>query len=192
MAELRVGLFFGSFNPIHHGHLILANHLLNNELIDQVWFIVSPQNPFKKKDDLINEYTRLHLVHLAIEGSKNLKVLDVEFKMSKPSYTIDTLLKLEKLYPSVKFSLILGSDGYENLERWKNGSQILEKYELLVYRRIGFDNTIIKSGKTVRIENPIIDISSTVIRSMIKGGMAVRYLLPDRVISEIERSALYR
>lgn len=192
MAELRVGLFFGSFNPIHHGHLILANHLLNNELIDQVWFIVSPQNPFKKKDDLINEYTRLHLVHLAIEGSKNLKVLDVEFKMSKPSYTIDTLLKLEELYPSVKFSLILGSDGYENLERWKNGSQILEKYELLVYRRIGFDNTIIKSGKTVRIENPIIDISSTVIRSMIKGGMAVRYLLPDRVISEIERSALYR
>jgi nicotinate-nucleotide adenylyltransferase len=101
-------------------------------------------------------------------------------------------LKLEELYPSVKFSLILGSDGYENLERWKNGSQILEKYELLVYRRIGFDNTIIKSGKTVRIENPIIDISSTVIRSMIKGGMAVRYLLPDRVISEIERSALYR
>jgi nicotinate-nucleotide adenylyltransferase len=192
MAELRVGLFFGSFNPIHHGHLILANYLLNNEVIDQVWFIVSPQNPFKKKGDLINEYTRLHLVHLAIEGCNNIKVLDIEFKMRKPSYTIDTLRKLEELYPNIKFSLILGSDGYENLERWKNGMQILEKYELLVYRRFGFDDTIIKSGKTIRIDNPIIDISSTVIRSLIKNGLSIRYLLPDRVILEIERSALYR
>lgn len=192
MAEIRVGLFFGSFNPIHHGHLILANYLINNEVVNQVWFVVSPQNPFKKKGDLVNEYTRLHLVQLAIEGNSNMKVLDIEFKMDRPSYTIDTLKKLEDQYPKINFSLILGSDSYENLERWKSGNEILERIQLIVYRRLGFNNQLIKSNKTTRIENPIIDISSTTIRTMIKMGLSVKYLLPDRVISEIEQSGLYK
>jgi nicotinate-nucleotide adenylyltransferase len=192
MAEIRVGLFFGSFNPIHHGHLILANYLINNEVISQVWFVVSPQNPFKKKGDLVNEYTRLHLVQLAIEGNNNMKALDIEFKMGRPSYTIDTLNKLEEQYPRMNFTLILGSDSYDNLERWKSGYEILEKYQIIVYRRAGFNNSDIKSDKTKRIENPIIEISSTAIRTMIKKGLSVKYLLPDCVISEIEQSGLYK
>ena len=189
---MKVGLFFGSFNPIHHGHLIIANHIKNEDLVDQVWFIVSPHNPFKKRDDLINEYSRLHLVQKAIDGVSYFKVLDIEFKMSKPSYTIYTLKRLEEIYPTYNFSIILGSDSYENIERWHAGNEILSKYEMIVYKRKGFEQTKEKNNQTIWVDSPIIEISSTVIRRLIKRKLSIKYLVPEDVLEEIEMGSLYK
>lgn len=189
---MNVGLYFGSFNPIHHGHLILANYILNRQLVDQVWFVVSPLNPFKQKKDLINEYTRLELVKIAIEGETNMRAIDVEFKMPKPSYTIDTLKKLKESYTEHDFSIIVGSDSYDNIERWKDGYEILEKNEIIIYRRFGH-TCVCKGNRHIYLaESPLIQISSTTIRQMIKTDQNIKYLLPDAVIEEIEKGSIYR
>lgn len=189
---MRIGLFFGSFNPIHHGHLILANYLYQTGLIDQVWFIVSPQNPFKLKSSLIDEYIRLHLVKLAIDGVPYFRVSDIEFKLTKPSYTIDTLRKLAELYPDKEFSLIVGSDSYENIPRWKSGDSILNEYKILIYRRLGSTQIELSSKSQYLDASPIIEISSTDIREMVKRNQSIRYYVPENVVEEIAKSGLYK
>src|SRR5688572_3257089 len=135
---MKVGLYFGSFNPIHHGHLIIASHMLNKTDLKQVWFVVSPQNPLKPSAGLLNEYQRLFLVQLAIEGDQFLKASDIEFRLPRPSYTIDTLTYLQEKYPDNEFTVIMGSDSFQNIERWKNYQQLLTEYSILIYERPGY------------------------------------------------------
>ena len=145
---MRVGLYFGSFNPVHTGHLIIASHILQHTGVQQVWFVVSPQNPQKKSATLLNEYHRLYLVQLAVEGSTDLRASDVEFHLPRPSYTIDTLTYLQEKYPIHQFSVIMGSDSFQNLRSWKNYAQILQHYQVIVYQRPGFKSIPKKKIRT--------------------------------------------
>jgi nicotinate-nucleotide adenylyltransferase len=190
---MNIGLYFGSFNPIHHGHLIIANHILNNASLDQVWFIVSPQNPLKPAAGLLNEYHRLFLVQLSVENESRLKASDIEFRLPRPSFTVDTLAYLEEKYPQHQFSLIMGSDSFQNLSRWKNYEHILQNYTVYVYKRPGFDVTHIQPGAQVHVvEAPLLEISATHIRKSVKEGKSIRYLVPEKVLEEIERNGYYR
>ena len=136
---MKIGLYFGSFNPIHIGHLIIANHVLNETDLNKVWFVVSPQNPFKQSNSLLNETYRLQLVRLAVEQDNRIKVSDVEFSMPRPSYTIDTLTYLKEKNPDDSFSIIMGSDSFQNLDKWKNYRMITEAHTIYVYKRNGFE-----------------------------------------------------
>ena len=189
---ISVGLYFGSFNPIHHGHLMIASRIMMDTELDQVWFIVSPQNPFKSKNTLLNEYHRLHLVRLAIDDDPRFRVSDIEFRLPKPSYTSDTLSYLKDEYPQHEFSLILGSDSLTNFEKWKNYSYILEEYRIYVYERPGFSVRADLVGNIVHCKAPILEISSTDIRSMVAKGKSIRYFVPEAVRDEIEKSHYYR
>jgi nicotinate-nucleotide adenylyltransferase len=189
---MKIGLYFGSFNPIHHGHLIIAAHVVNETVLQQVWFVVSPQNPFKQNHTLLNEYHRLHLVKLAIEGENKLRATDIEFKLPKPSYTITTLQYLEEKYPEHQFAIILGSDSLQNLDKWKNAEIIMGRYELFVYKRAGYEVRQDLPVKYTILDAPLLDISSTHIRELIKKGKSIRYLLPDVVREEIEKNHYYR
>lgn len=189
---MRIGLFFGSFNPIHHGHLIIASHMVNHDYVDHVWFIVSPLNPFKDKKDLASEYVRLHLTNLAIDGMNRFRALDIEFKLPRPSYTIDTLRKLKGLYPDMEFYLIVGGDSYQNMDRWKEGTQIMNDYNILVYLRKGYQYLNEERKNVCFVDAPLIEISSTCIRKMIKCELNIRYYVPDSVMDEIGKSGLYR
>lgn len=165
---MKIGLYFGSFNPVHVGHCIIASHVVNHTELEQVWFIVSPQNPFKRSNSLLNEYHRLHLVQLAIEGEGSLKASDIEFGLRKPSYTADTLVYLQEKYPRHQFSLVMGSDGFQNLPKWKNAPILMANYKIYVYIRPGFP---IENAANVEIEllySPLLQISSTHIRENIK------------------------
>jgi len=190
---MEIGLYFGSFNPIHIGHLLIANHVLNHCSVDQVWVIVSPQNPLKNKQGLLNEYQRLHLAKLATEADERIRVMDVEFKLPRPSYTIDTLTYLSEKYPENKFKVIMGSDSYQNLPRWKNPELILRDYAVLVYKRPGFEVVIPKEQESVVtiLDAPYLDISATQIRKSRQERKSIRYLVPDAVREEIERSGYY-
>jgi nicotinate-nucleotide adenylyltransferase len=191
---MKVGLYFGSFNPIHHGHLVIANFILEHAHLDQVWFVVSPQNPLKRSASLLNEYHRLHLVRLAVERETRLKASDIEFKLPKPSYTVDTLAYLQEKYPNEQFSIIMGSDSFQNLTKWKNYQWLLSNYPIYVYRRPEHETLPSYPGaKHVEIvDAPLLPISSTEIRSKLKNGQSVRYLLPEPVLEEIEKSGYYR
>jgi nicotinate-nucleotide adenylyltransferase len=182
---MKIGLYFGSCNPIHTGHLIIANHILNETDLQKIWFMVSPQNPFKKSESLLNEYDRLHLVQKAIEGDDRLKASDIEFNLPKPSYTVHTLAYLLEKYPTYQFSIIMGSDGFQNLDKWKNAEVIIRDYPILIYERPGFkvDNTF---GARVQVMNaPLLEISATYIRRLIKEGKSIKYLVPAGVEEEI-------
>jgi nicotinate-nucleotide adenylyltransferase len=191
---MKIGLYFGSFNPIHHGHLIIANYVLQHADVDQVWFIVSPQNPLKSSNTLLNEYHRLYLVQCAIEGEKNLRAKDTEFKLPKPSYTVNTLTYLQEQYPSYQFSVIMGSDSFSNLSRWKNYAFIVKHYPIYVYRRTGHeirpDATL--TARPIIMDAPLIEISATHIRENIKSGNSIRYLVPEKVREEIEQNGYYK
>lgn len=189
---MNVGLFFGSFNPVHNGHLIIASHLSIFGGLDEIWMVVSPQNPFKKSASLLNQYHRLSLVQLATEGEKKIKASNIEFNLPQPSYTINTLAYLNEKYPSHRFHIIMGSDSFQNIENWKNGDQILKNYPIIIYRRPGFDIRDIP-GSDIRITDaPLLEISSTRIRDMLYEGHSIRYLVPDVVKLEIEKSGFYR
>jgi len=190
---MKVGLYFGSFNPIHHGHLLIASYVLNHTELKQVWFVVSPQNPLKPAASLLNEYHRLYLVQLAVEGEKNLKASNIEFKLPRPSYTIETLTYLQEKYPNYEFSIIMGSDSFQNLPRWKNSEWLLQHFPIYIYTRPGYENLPVYPGAKAihRLNAPLLPISSTEIRKNIKEGKSIRYLLPESVRSEIERNGYY-
>ena len=189
---MKIGLYFGSFNPIHNGHLIIAKHILNTTTLKQVWLIVSPHNPLKKSAQLLNEYHRLHLAKLAVEGENDLKVSNIEFGLPKPSYTIDTLTHLQEKHPEHKFSVIMGSDSLCNIHKWKNYKALLKDYELLIYKRPGFEPTATDGASVTVLDAPLLEISSTHIRELIKNKKSFRYLVPDIVKEEIERNNYYR
>lgn len=189
--KMKIGLFFGSFNPIHHGHLIIANHIAETSDLSEVWFVVSPQNPFKKAGSLLNEHHRFQLIKLAIEGEKKLKASNIEFKLPRPSYTVDTLIYLKEKYPDHAFSIIIGSDGFQNIEKWKNANVILSNYSILIYKRPGFEIKEPFPGSARIVDAPLLEISSTLIRYMIKNKKNIRYLVPDIVKDEIEKNGYY-
>ncbi len=189
---MKVGLYFGSFNPIHHGHLIIANYMVQNTEIEQVWFIISPQNPFKQNAGLLNEYHRFHLVQVAIEGENKLRASDIEFRLPKPSYTVDTLAYLEEKYPDHWFCIVMGSDSFQNLGKWKNSTVITSRYPIYVYRRAGFEIINSLKAKLTVLDAPLLQISATRIRDMIKQQKSIRYLVPDTVKEEIERNHYYK
>lgn len=191
---MQIGLYFGSFNPIHHGHLLIASFILENTELDQIWFVVSPQNPLKPSGSLLNEYHRLFLVNAAIEGENHLRASDIEFKLPKPSYTADTLTYLTEKYPVHQFSIIMGSDSFQNLPKWKNYQHILGSYPIYLYKRPDFENipTYPNAKKVTILNAPLLPISATHIRKNIKAGKSIRYLVPDAVRDEIEKNGYYR
>lgn len=184
----HIGLFFGSFNPVHIGHLIIANHMANETDLDQVWMVVSPQNPFKDKKSLAKDRDRYNLVHLAIGDNPKLSVSDIEFSMPKPSYTIDTLTYLKEKYPNKIFYLIMGGDNVPTLPKWKNSELLIENYKIYVYKRPGYDLGPLASHPNITsVEAPLLDISSTHIRQLIKERKSIQYLMPDAARLEIEK-----
>jgi nicotinate-nucleotide adenylyltransferase len=189
---MRIGLYFGSFNPIHTGHLIIANHVLNETNLQKIWFVISPQNPFKSSSSLLNEYDRLHLVQKAVESDDRLKASEIEFSLPKPSYTAHTLTYLSEKHSNHHFTIIMGSDSFQNLDKWKNAEFIKTNYPLLVYRRPGFDVTIPEHVNAKILDAPLLEISSTYIRETIQKGKSIRYLVPSIVEDEIEKSAFYK
>jgi nicotinate-nucleotide adenylyltransferase len=177
---MKIGLFFGSFNPIHIGHQIIANVMVDQTDLDEVWFVVSPQNPFKSPRSLIHEQDRFKMVELAIDDHYRFKASDVEFHMPRPSYTIDTLTYLSEKYPAHEFKLIIGGDNLNHFHKWKNSDQILEQYGLYVYPRPG-KNKVIDHPNVRYVDAPMIDVSATFIRKSLKEGFSVKYLLHPKV-----------
>ncbi len=188
---MKIGLYFGSFNPIHNGHLIIANFVLNNTQLDQVWFVISPQNPLKKSNSLLNEYHRKHLIDLCLEGEINLKSSDIEFKLPKPSYTSDTLIYLAEKFPRHSFSIIMGSDSFSNINKWKNHDLLLKNYDIYIYKRPGYDKKEVTDANIHFVDAPLLDISSTYIRKFIAEKKSIRFFLPDVAKQEIEKHNYY-
>lgn len=190
---MKVGLFFGSFNPIHIGHLILAQYFLEFTDLQEVWLVVSPHNPFKKKSTLLNDHQRLHLVQLAVEDIPGLRASDVEFGLPQPSYTITTLIHLQEKYPIYEFSLLIGQDNLEGFQKWRNSNQLLDLARLLVYPREGAElPPWAAEHPRVHLEPaPKMEISSTFLRNALKKGKDVRSWLPAPVWEEIQKSGLY-
>ena len=189
---MDIGLFFGSFNPVHTGHLIIANHILNETGLEKIWLIISPLNPFKNDNSLLEEYARLDLVKAAIENDKTVVASDVEFQLSRPSFTINTLNYLKENYPENKFSIIMGSDSFQSLHLWKNFESIIRHYKILIYRRPGYEIENRMNAQIEILDAPLLEISSTEIRKLIKRGKSIRYLVPEKVREEIEKNQYYR
>lgn len=191
---MQVGLFFGSFNPIHTGHLIIANYMANYTELDEVWLVVTPHNPLKKKGTLINQYDRLEMVNLAIEKTENIRSSTIEFSLPQPSYTVDTLAHLHEKYPEKAFALIMGSDNLVSLHKWKNYEVILRDYRILVYPRPDYPVPAeLSTHPSVTVtDTPLMEFSSTFIRDAVKHGKNIRYFVPDSVMAFIESKGLYR
>ena len=188
---MKIGLYFGSFNPIHTGHLIIASFVKNQTDLQKVWLVVSPQNPLKVSKTLLNEYHRLHLVKLAIDDDPDLEASDIEFRLPKPSYTIDTLTYLKEKYPQHEFSIIMGSDSFNNISRWKNPELLLASYQFFIYKRRGFP--VLSAHKNVTVvQAPLLEISATQIRNLINQNKSIRYLVPEKVLKEIEDNRYYK
>lgn len=188
----RVGLFFGSFNPVHIGHLIIANYMANFTELEEVWFVVSPQNPFKEKKSLANMYDRLEMVNLALENSDKLRASDIEFHLPQPSYTIDTLIHLSERYPNHEFVLIMGEDNLAGLHKWKNADILLRDYKIAVYPRPGYDGGKLKKHPSVTVtDTPLMELSSTFIRKAIKERKNIQFFIPEKVLDFIDKKGLY-
>ncbi|MCM4154876.1 nicotinate (nicotinamide) nucleotide adenylyltransferase [Gramella sp. AN32] len=191
----KIGLFFGTFNPIHTGHLIIANHMAEYSDLDEIWLVVTPHNPFKKKKTLLDNHHRLEMVYRACEPYPKLKPSKIEFDLPQPNYTINTLIHLAEKYPDLDFSLIMGEDNLISLHKWKNYEAILEDYNIYVYPRIAEGDPIDYdkfSAKVTRIQAPILQISSTAIRKGIKEGKNVRPLLPYEVWAYTDEMNFYK
>lgn len=190
---MKIGLFFGSFNPFHVGHLVIAGYMAEFAGIDQVWLVVSPHNPLKKKKDLIRAYDRLEMARLAVEDLTRIRVSDIEFSLPKPSYTIDTLTYLGERYSEHEFYLIMGSDNLYSLPKWKNYELLLKDYRLLVYPRPGYRESGLEDHPSVQLtEAPLMEISATFIRKSIAAGKNVQFFLPEKVWDFIDKKSLYR
>lgn len=191
---MKIGLYFGTFNPIHVGHLIIANHFAEYTDLDQVWLVVTPQNPFKTKQSILENRQRLHMVHLATQDYPKLKPSAIEFDLKQPNYTIDSLVYLEEKHPEHSFSLIMGEDNLVSLPKWKNAHIILENYQIYVYPRVLHSNT--KSERVnvniQKIDAPVIEISSSFIRTAIKSGKNIRPLLPETVWIYLDEMNFYK
>lgn len=191
----NIGLYFGTFNPIHIGHLIIANHMVENSDLDEIWMVVTPHNPFKKKSSLLDNHHRFEMVYKATENYDKIKPSDIEFNLPQPNYTVHTLAHISDKYPNYKFNLIMGEDNLKSLHKWKNYETILEHHNIYVYPRISegkvetqFDN----HPKINRVEAPIVEISSTMIRNGIKNKKNVQPLLSSNVWRFVDEMNFYK
>jgi nicotinate-nucleotide adenylyltransferase len=192
---MKIGLYFGTFNPIHVGHLTIANHVAEFSDLDQVWFIVTPHSPFKKKNTLLDDYQRLEMVYQATKSYDKLQPSDIEFKLPQPNYTINTLVHLEEKYPKHEFALIMGEDNLKSFHKWKNYELILHNYSLYVYPRISkgkVDTQFDNHPKITKVDAPIMELSSTFIRKAIKAEKNVRPMLPYEVWTYIDEMNFYK
>ncbi|MEY4433820.1 MAG: hypothetical protein RLZZ44_1954 [Bacteroidota bacterium] len=195
---MKIGLYFGTFNPIHVGHLIIANHMAEHADLDQVWMVVTPHNPLKKKSSLLADHHRLEMVFLATEDFPKIKPSDIEFKLSQPNYTVNTLVHLEEKFPEHQFSLIMGEDNLKSFHKWKNYEAILAHHDIYVYPRIATatdenENNLFKNHPKIHmIDAPVVEISSTSIRNYIKKGKNVVPLLPIKVWEYIDHNNFYK
>jgi len=197
-----VGLYFGTFNPIHVGHLVIANHMVQHANLDELWFVVSPQNPLKPKASLLADYHRLALVRIAVEDNDRLKASNIEFDLAQPSYTVHTLVALSEKYPDHNFTIIMGEDNLNTLPKWKNFEQILAHYSILVYPRVESDENLsvnsegrsdlLDHPKVTMIDAPLMKISASFIRKSIKHGKDVRYLLTEPVLKYVDEMNFYK
>ena len=190
---MKIGLFFGSFNPIHVGHAIIANFMAEHTDLEQVWLVVSPHNPHKKKATLANDYERLHMVNLAIEDNPKLRASNIEFSLPKPSYTIDTLTYLQEKHPDKSFTLIMGGDNLQTFHKWKNYETILKYHQIYVYKRPTYDlGELVNHPGVHTFEAPLMQISASFIRKSIQAQKSIRYLVPDKVHEYLNGSSLYK
>lgn len=192
---MKIGLYFGTFNPIHVGHLIIANHMAEYSDLDQVWMVVTPHNPHKKKSTLLDDYHRLEMVHLATKDFPKIQPSDIEFKLPQPNYTINTLAHLFEKFPQHEFSLIMGEDNLNSLHKWKNYEVILQNHAIYVYPRLNsgeMDEQFINHPKIHRIGAPVIELSSTFIRESIKNDKNVIPMLPKEVWEYVEHNLFYK
>ncbi len=190
----KIGLFFGSFNPVHAGHLVIANYMAHYTDLDEVWLVVTPHNPLKKKDSLINQYDRLEMVNLAIEHAEKLRSSSIEFQLPQPSYTIDTLVHLRERHPEKHFVPIMGSDNLASLKKWKNYEILLRDYSIYVYPRPDHPASaeFVDHPSITITDTPLMEFSSTFIRKAVKAHKDIRYFVPDKVLEFIEKKGLYR
>ena len=191
---MKTGLFFGSFNPVHIGHMIIANHMIQYTDLKEVWMVVSPHNPLKSKASLAKDSDRLHLVQLAIDDNPHIKASNIEFSLPVPSYTIDTLIHLQEKYPKREFCLIMGGDNVESLPKWKNYELLLQNYDIYVYERPGYNTTLAADYPRIKIvkDVPMMDISATFIRNAIRDKKSIQYLVPEKVFDYLDGSQMYK
>lgn len=189
---MDIGLFFGSFNPVHLGHLIIANYIAENTEYKKVWLVVSPQNPFKQQKELLEAKMRLYLCNIAVEDNASIECSSIEFNLPTPSYTIDTLVHLKEKYPQHRFAIIMGEDNLKSLNKWKNYEKIISNHEIFVYRRAGEGSNETHQHPNIKIlEMPLLDISASYIRQCIKNKKSIQYLVTEKVREEIEKGGYY-
>jgi nicotinate-nucleotide adenylyltransferase len=189
---MKTGLYFGSFNPIHIGHMAIANFMIEFSDLEQLWFVVSPHNPLKEKKTLLKDYHRLEMVQRAVEDDDRFRASDIEFKLPTPSYTIDTLVYLEEKNPGREFQLVMGADGLRTFHKWKHANLIVEKYHRLIYPRPGVDmDSVSKLGNASVVNAPLMEISSSFIRNAIKEGKDIRHLVPARAYQYMREMHFY-
>lgn len=190
---MKIGLYFGTFNPVHNGHMIIAQYMSEFTDLEQVWLVVSPQNPLKPAGSLLNDFQRLHMVQLAIGEYRKIKLSKIEFSLPRPSYTINTLVHLREQHPDHTFALIMGSDNLQTLTKWKNYEQILSGYEIYVYPRPEFEGGDLKTHPNIKFTNaPLMQLSATFIRKAIKEKKDVRYMMPEAVFNYIDEMNFYK
>ncbi|MFK5957614.1 MAG: nicotinate (nicotinamide) nucleotide adenylyltransferase [Lutibacter sp.] len=192
---MKIGLFFGTFNPIHIGHMIIANYIVEFSDLEEVWFVVTPQSPFKQKTSMLSNYHRLSIINIAVENYPKLKTTDIEFNLPQPNYTINTLAYIEEKYPKKQFCLIMGEDNLKGFHKWKNHETILQNYELYVYPRISNEqpkSQFSNHPKVHKVKAPIVQISSTFIRKSIKERRDISTMLPTNVWNYIDEMNFYK